>query len=66
MSSDLRTMKNSFREILINKEIIAVNQDPVGLQGGRVQDVASMCVCVSVCFYLFFIMEFRSNGLVGT
>ena len=27
MSNDLRTIKDQFKEILLNKEVIAINQD---------------------------------------
>lgn len=36
--NDLRSMKPDIREILINKEIIAVDQDPLGKQGHKVRD----------------------------
>ncbi len=36
--NDLRTMKPATRDILINKEVIAVDQDPLGKQGSRVRD----------------------------
>jgi len=35
--NDLRTMSNEIKEILTNREVIAVNQDPLGLQGRRVK-----------------------------
>jgi alpha-galactosidase len=34
--NDLRTMDADTREVLTNKEVIAVNQDPLGMQGRRV------------------------------
>jgi alpha-galactosidase len=34
--NDLRNMSTDTREILTNKEVIAVNQDPLGQQGRRV------------------------------
>jgi alpha-galactosidase len=34
--NDLRTMSDATKEILLNKEVIAVNQDKLGLQGFRV------------------------------
>lgn len=34
--NDLRTMRPEIREILTNKEVIAVDQDPLGRQGERV------------------------------
>jgi alpha-galactosidase len=33
---DLRTVSNSTLEILLNKEVIAIDQDPLGKQGVRV------------------------------
>jgi alpha-galactosidase len=35
--NDLRIMRPAIREILINKEVIAINQDPLGRQGQRVR-----------------------------
>jgi len=39
MSNDLRTITDNFRQILLNKEIIAVDQDPMGRQGKRVSNI---------------------------
>jgi len=36
MSNDLRTISTASRELLLNEEIIAVNQDPLGKQGGYI------------------------------
>ncbi|KAI9556960.1 hypothetical protein GHT06_016754 [Daphnia sinensis] len=36
MSVDLRTIRPEFKAILQNSEIIAVNQDPLGVQGRRI------------------------------
>lgn len=36
--NDIRNMPNEIRDILINKEVIAVNQDPAGFQGKRIVD----------------------------
>merc|ERR1712130_474929 len=36
MSSDLRTVTKEYREVLLNKEVIAVNQDPKGFAGKRI------------------------------
>jgi len=36
MSNDLRNITDWAKEILLNKEVIAVNQDKLGRQGGRV------------------------------
>lgn len=37
MSTDLKNIRPEFREILINKHAIAVNQDVLGIQGQRVR-----------------------------
>jgi alpha-galactosidase len=36
--NDLRTMSAETREILTNREVIAVDQDPLGMQGRKVRD----------------------------
>jgi alpha-galactosidase len=36
--NDLRTMNAATRDILTNKEVIAVDQDPLGRQGSKVRD----------------------------
>jgi alpha-galactosidase len=36
--NDIRSMAPGIRDILSNKEVIAVDQDPLGLQGRRVRD----------------------------
>ena len=36
--NDLRTMTDETRSILLNAEIIAVDQDPLGAQGRKVLD----------------------------
>merc|ERR1711981_1027026 len=37
MSTDLRTLKQEFKDILLNKDVIKINQDPLGIQGTRVK-----------------------------
>lgn len=39
VSADLRKMRASSKAILLNKYVIAVNQDPLGVQGRRVKQV---------------------------
>lgn len=39
MSNDLRELRHEFKEILLNRHIIAVDQDPLGIQGRRVYKV---------------------------
>ena len=37
MSTDLRTIKQEFKDILLNRDVIKINQDPLGIQGIRVK-----------------------------
>lgn len=39
MSVDLRTIRPEYKAILQNKKIIAVDQDPMGIQGRRIYKV---------------------------
>lgn len=41
MSNDLRSIEPKFKEILLNKDVIAINQDPLGIQGVLVLTVSS-------------------------
>lgn len=40
ISTDLMTIRPEFREIILNRDIIAVNQDKLGKQGTRVWKMA--------------------------
>lgn len=35
MSNDLRNIRPASRDLLINKRVLAINQDPLGIQGAR-------------------------------
>lgn len=37
MSNDLRTIRPEYKELLLHKEIISINQDKLGIQGRRVR-----------------------------
>ena len=37
IGTDLRTIKQQFLDILLNKEVIAIDQDPLGVQGRRIR-----------------------------
>ncbi|KAK6013735.1 hypothetical protein OSTOST_20924 [Ostertagia ostertagi] len=37
MSNDLRTLSSEFRKILQNRDVIAIDQDPLGIMGKLVQ-----------------------------
>ena len=39
ISADLRTLDSQFKKILLNKEVIAVNQDEFGRMGRRIFNV---------------------------
>lgn len=39
MSVDLRTMRPEYKAILQNRGVIAVDQDPLGIQGRRIYKV---------------------------
>lgn len=40
MSVDLRNIRPEFKEILINRDVIAINQDRLGVQGRRIYSVS--------------------------
>ena len=40
MSNDLRNIRDEYKQILLNKDVIAVNQDPLGIQGERMYIVS--------------------------
>lgn len=41
MSVDLRSIRPEYKAILQNRKIIAVDQDPLGIQGRRIYKVAA-------------------------
>ena len=45
MSTDLRTIRQEFKDILLNQDVIKINQDPLGIQGRHVKQI-------KVYFYL--------------
>ena len=53
LSVDLRTISDWAREIILNKNMIAINQDPLGNMGRRILQVSS--VCASSIFILIFL-----------
>ena len=46
IGTDLRTIKPDALQILLNKEVIAVDQDPLGVQGKQVRDADGIHVLV--------------------
>ncbi|NII07355.1 glycoside hydrolase family 27 protein [Luteibacter anthropi] len=46
IGTDLRTIKPDALQILLNKEVIAIDQDPLGVQGKQVRDASGIHVIV--------------------
>ena len=46
LGNDIRDLSSEIHEILTNKEVIAVNQDPLGMQGVKVKDNGDLEVWV--------------------
>ena len=46
IGTDLRTIKQPYLDILLNKEVIAVDQDPMGIQGRRIREKDGVHVIV--------------------
>lgn len=46
IGTDLRTIKPDALKILLNKEVIAIDQDPLGVQGKQVRDAGGIHVIV--------------------
>ena len=39
MSVDLRNIRTESKALLLNKQLLAIDQDPMGIQGRRIQKV---------------------------
>ena len=48
MSVDLRTIKPEYKAILQNREVIAIDQDPLGIQGRRLNITQEVCIPLHV------------------
>ena len=59
MANDLRNISTQSREILLNKEVIAVNQDPLGAMGKLVLRVRKS----NINFYMHLLI---SNFFLST
>jgi alpha-galactosidase len=46
IGTDLRTLKQPYLDILLNKEVIAIDQDPLGIQGRRIREKDGIDVIV--------------------
>lgn len=42
MSTDLRNIRPEFKSILLNKDVIKISQDPLGIQGRRIYRVSAI------------------------
>ena len=51
ISTDLKAIRPEYRDILLNKEIIAINQDKLGIQGRKIMQV----------FYYYIVCQFFSQ-----
>lgn len=60
MSTDLRNIRPEFAEILLNKRIIAVNQDALGIQGLLVHQEKNIEVNINFHHLLNIIIQIRS------
>jgi len=47
MSNDLRSIRQEMKDILLNKDVIAVDQDPLGIQGRRLRNVTFILLYIS-------------------
>ncbi|CAL1263604.1 unnamed protein product [Larinioides sclopetarius] len=48
MSNDLRSIEPKFKELLLNKDVIAVNQDSLGIMGKRIYNVSLYIILIIV------------------
>lgn len=48
MSTDLKNIRPEFRDILLNRHVIEVNQDRLGIQGLRIRNERKIEVCLIV------------------
>lgn len=44
VSADFRHMRKSSKDILLNPGVIAINQDPLGIQGRRIKTVSESII----------------------
>ncbi|XP_014775432.1 alpha-N-acetylgalactosaminidase [Octopus bimaculoides] len=67
MSVDLRTIKPFAKELLTNKRVIAVNQDPLGIQGKRIWSVNNVDYWMKPILphgsYAIAFVNFNTNGV---
>ena len=66
MSVDLRTIKPEFSEILKNKNLIAINQDALGLMGKRITKVKSIEIWSKLLSFDFTAFVFLNHEPYGT
>ena len=73
MSNDLRNIKPESRDLLLNKRVIAINQDKLGIQGQRLYKVrvevflSVLCLFLSVTLHpetILTSLAFRDSGCI--
>ena len=52
MSNDLRNIKPESRDLLLNKRVIAINQDKLGIQGQRLYKVRAEVFLSVLCLFV--------------
>ena len=57
MSNDLRNIQPAFRDLLQNKEVIKINQDPLGKMGRRVLTVGCLLLACGVPIFTVFFLH---------
>ena len=62
MSVDLRTISDWARDIILNKNLIAINQDPLGVMGRRILQVRARAALRSLSLSLSHLSVEQSCG----
>jgi hypothetical protein len=70
MSNDLTRWTPAMAEVLLNKEMVAIDQDPLGVSGRLVWNSSEGCVVrqfvIVPCFSLFLCTMIRFSPLLCT
>lgn len=62
MSVDLRTIRPEYKAILQNKKIIAVDQDPLGIQGRRIYKVSNLFIRAEILYMNEYIRKYNKTN----
>lgn len=65
MSVDLDTIRDEFKEILLNDRVIKIDQDELGKQGMRVWNRSKCEVIIMPIIYFFIFVPHQTNCLRG-